>query len=120
MKVSIKKVVSVALASALLPVFAFAQNLGNIEGLVNSVGRIINILIPIVFALAMLFFFWGLASYLIGGEHNRDVAMKRMVWGIVAIFVMAAVWGLVRFIGSAVGVDSGTGPGFTPGSLVPR
>jgi len=30
-----------------------------------------------------------------------------MIWGLVALFVMVSVWGLVRFIGDAVGVDQG-------------
>lgn len=121
MKVSkMKKIVSVGLASALLPIFAFAQNLQNVEGLTASIGRIINLAIPIVFALAMLFFFWGLAQYILGGEDTKVSAKKTMIWGVVALFVMASVWGLVRFIGSAVGVSSGTGPGFNAGDLVPR
>lgn len=113
-----KKIAIIGVA-AFAPIFASAQGLGNIETLVGSIGRIVNLLIPIVFALAMLFFFWGLAMYIFGKEHDKEQAKKTMVWGIIALFVMAAVWGLVSFISSAVGVDT-EGPGFTPSSLVPR
>ncbi len=113
-----KKIAIIGVAS-LLPVFASAQDLSNIQTLVQSIGNIINIAIPIVFALAMLFFFWGLAKYILGSEHDKDAAKKTMIWGVVALFVMAAVWGLVSFISRAVGVNS-QGPGFTPSSLVPR
>ena len=102
-----------------LPLVASAQ-LGNLTNLVTSAGNIVRLLIPIVFALAMLFFFWGLAMYIFGKEDNKDQAKKTMIWGVVAIFVMSAVWGLVRFIGSAVGVDTGSGPGFNSTDLVPR
>lgn len=113
------KKIAIIVVSAFVPVFASAQSLTNIETLVRSISRIIDLLIPIVFALAMLFFFWGLAMYIFGKEHDKEQAKKTMVWGVIALFVMAAVWGLVRFISTAVGVDS-QGPGFTPSQLVPR
>jgi hypothetical protein len=30
-----------------------------------------------------------------------------MIWGIVALFVMVSVWGLVRFIGNAFNIEQG-------------
>ncbi len=113
-----KKIAIIGVA-AFAPVLAFAQDLSNIQRLVTSIGNIIDTLIPIVFALAMLFFFWGLAMYIFGGEHDKDKAKKTMVWGVIALFVMAAVWGLVGFISNAVGVDT-EGPGFNVGDLVPN
>lgn len=102
-----------------LPLVSFAA-LSNVSGLVTDVGSLINKVIPILFALAMLGFFYGLVMYIFGKEDNKDQAKKTMIWGVVAIFVMASVWGLVRFLGTAVGVDTGTGPGFSPNSLVPQ
>lgn len=113
-----KKIAIIGVA-AFAPLFAYAQDLSNIETLVGSIGNIIDLLIPIVFALAMLFFFWGLAMYIFGKEHDKDQAKKTMVWGVVALFVMAAVWGLVNFISNALDVDT-DGPGFSPSDLVPR
>lgn len=114
-----KKIVFAGLATLALPMVAFAQ-LDNVENIATSIGDIINILIPIVFALAMLFFFWGLAMYIFGSDHDKDKAKKTMIWGVVAIFVMAAVWGLVQFIGNALDIDTGTGPGFDARDLVPN
>ena len=76
-----------------LPLVSFAA-LGNIGGLVNDIGAIINRIIPIMFALAVLGFFYGLVSYIFGKEDNKDQAKKTMIWGVVALFVMASVWGL--------------------------
>lgn len=100
-------------APFLLPLVALAQdtNLGTIRALTQSVGDIVNLLIPIAFALAVLFFFWGLATYILGAEDNKEVAKKRMIWGVVAIFVMASIWGLVNFIAGTFGVDNGDQPG---------
>jgi hypothetical protein len=78
----------------------------------------VNLLIPIVFAVALLVFFWGLVMYIFGKEDDKAQAKKTMIWGVVALFVMASVWGLVAFIGSAVGVGQDAGPSVSP--LIPH
>ncbi len=106
----------------MLPLVSGAQsapNLGNVKTLASSIGDIIEILIPIVFALALLFFFWGLAKYLLGGAEDKDQAKNLMIWGIVALFVMAAVWGLVRFLGTAIGITPGQDAPVNPSNLIP-
>lgn len=92
-----------------LPIVSFAQgttgNFSVFEGLVGSLGRIITSLVPIVFTLGLLVFFWGLVRYIFGADHDKEVAKKTMLWGVVALFVMASVWGLVAFIGRTFGVE---------------
>jgi amino acid transporter len=81
-----------------LPLVASAQ-LTNTEGLLQAALRIVNsTLIPIAFALAVLFFFWGVALYVLKSGEQKDEGKKIMVWGVIALFVMTSVWGLVRFI----------------------
>ena len=101
-----------------LPLVSFAQQLGNLSNLVTSIGGIVNQIIPILFALALLGFFYGLVMYIFGKEDNKEQAKKTMIWGVVALFVMASVWGLVAWLGSAVGVDQDTAPVVDP--LIPR
>jgi hypothetical protein len=100
-----------------LPLTSFAA-LGNISGLVTDIGGIVNQIIPILFALALLGFFYGLVMYIFGKEDNKDQAKKTMIWGVVALFVMASVWGLVSFLGTAVGIDQGSAPSVSP--LIPK
>ncbi len=73
--------------------------------LFESVGKIINILIPIAFALALLFFFWGIARYIWSSGNGKEEGKKFMLWGVIAIFVMTSIWGLVAFIGGSFGLD---------------
>ncbi|MEK7634942.1 MAG: hypothetical protein AAB446_00710 [Patescibacteria group bacterium] len=87
-----------------LPLVSFAQ-LDNVSSLITSIGNIVNQVIPILFALALLGFFYGLVMYIFGKEDNKDQAKKTMIWGVVALFVMASVWGLVAWLGTALGVD---------------
>ena len=115
-----KKILSV-LTLSLLPAVAFAQtrtiNFSNITGAINQIGSMINILLPIVVALALLFFFWGLAKFILasGDEDAKDEGKRIMIWGVVALFVMASVWGLVALLGSFLGVDQGQALQNVPG-----
>lgn len=105
-----KKVINAVLvASVLAPTFVFAQQLEGIENLVSSIGRLTNLALPIVVGLALLAFFWGLLKFIFaqGNEESKADAKKIMLWGIIALFVMVSVWGLVDFIGNAFGIDQG-------------
>lgn len=55
-------------------------------------------LIPIAFTLALLFFFWGVAKYIWSEGQSKEDGRKIMIWGIVALFVMSSVWGIIAFI----------------------
>jgi len=115
-----KKIIS-GLVLSMLPAFAFAQGagfqFGNIQNGITTIGNIINILLPIVVALALLFFFWGLAKFILasGDEDAKDEGKRIMIWGVIALFVMASVWGLVAFVGSLVGVQQGQSLQNVPG-----
>ncbi len=111
------KKVSIVLALALLPFTSFAA-LGNINGLVTDIGTIVNNIIPILFAVALLSFFWGLVKYIWSGEGGAEEAKSTMLWSIIALFVMASVWGLVNFLGDAVGVKKESAPSVAP--LIPK
>ncbi|MBI2673723.1 MAG: hypothetical protein HYX23_00360 [Candidatus Zambryskibacteria bacterium] len=102
-----KKVIPIALALA--PALVFAQSLSNIQTLVQSIGRLVNLALPIVVGIALLAFFWGLVKFIFaqGDETAKADAKKIMLWGLIALFVMISVWGLVRFIGTALGVNQG-------------
>ncbi|OHA89450.1 MAG: hypothetical protein A3C70_02950 [Candidatus Zambryskibacteria bacterium RIFCSPHIGHO2_02_FULL_43_14] len=102
-----KKVILAALAFT--PAFAFAQSLGNLQTLVQSIGTLVDLALPIVVGLALLAFFWGLVKFIFaqGNEESKADAKKIMLWGLIALFVMVSVWGLVNFIGSAFGIGQG-------------
>ena len=99
-----KKVILATLAFA--PAFAFAQSFGNIKTLVEGIGQIVKVALPVVAAIALLAFFWGLVKFIFaqGNEEAKADAKKIMLWGLIALFVMVAVWGIVRFIGTSLGI----------------
>ncbi|NBD74153.1 hypothetical protein GVX82_03900 [Patescibacteria group bacterium] len=83
---------------------------------------LLDILIGLVVTLALLFFFWGLAIFIFnaGDDDARKKGRAVMFWGIVALFVIVAVWGLVALLNQILlggaevedpGVPGITGPG---------
>jgi uncharacterized membrane protein len=72
----------------------------------NVVSGIVNALIPIVLALAVLFFFWGLATYMLKAGEEKKEGISIMIMGTMAIFVMVSVWGIVRVLQQTFQVDN--------------
>ncbi len=97
-----------AIGVALLPVLAFAQE--TVTSILIRIQDVMGIAIPIIMTLALLYFFWGLAQYILGGsvdEEKRAAGRNMMIYGVIALFVMAAVWGLVRVLSSSLNVRTG-------------
>ena len=90
--------------------------LGQTEGIIQGIGRLIRILIPIVAGLALLYFFWGLAKFILHSDSDeaRAEGKKVMMWGIVALFVLVSIWGIIQYMRSEVGVDY-MGQSWVPG-----
>lgn len=89
-----------------LPVVMFAQE--TITSAADLFFNIINnILIPAVFALAFLFFIWGVFRYVVAGdEEKRKEGQRIMLWGVIGLFVMVSVWGLVNLLTASVNLDT--------------
>lgn len=67
----------------------------------------------ILIAVAIVVFFWGVITYVIAGadEEKRATGRSLMIYGVIGIFVMVALWGLVYLLGSILGVTVGGGVG---------
>ncbi|HZS42757.1 MAG TPA: hypothetical protein VFA52_00880 [Candidatus Paceibacterota bacterium] len=101
-----KKYLIAALALA-FPAVAFGQQLTNISVLVASATHILNQLIPFFIGLGVVVFFYGIIRYALAGSgEDKSAARSIMIWGIIALFVMVSVWGLVNFLGNALGLNN--------------
>jgi len=97
-----------SLSVVMLPAFLFAQDFGSVDGALDTVTDFINRLIPFVIGLAVLFFIWGLIKYITAGgdEGSRKEAINTIIWGIVVLFVMVSVWGLVNILVNTFGLEN--------------
>ena len=100
-----KKYINILIITLLLlPAIASAQ-LGGVKGLIQAVGGLINPLIAIVVGVALLVFFWGLVKFIfrVGGDEKAVADGKRiMIWGLITLFVMLSVWGIIGFMQKAL------------------
>jgi len=96
-----KKLIKILLLTvALIPAVTSAQ-LGGVQSLITfGLKPVVDLLINLMMGSALLVFFWGLVKYILaqGSETVKMEAKKVMGWGLVALFVMVSVWGLVKFI----------------------
>lgn len=91
------------------PAIASAQVAGNnLQSLIRFFGDILNMLIPIMIALALVGFFYGLVRYVWSGGEFKEKGKNIMIAGIVALFVMVSVWGIIRLAQNTLGINSGS------------
>ena len=93
-------------AFLLIPLLASAQGINTIIG--KLTGLFNNTLIPLIFILATLIFLWGMVLYVAKGHDpaEQKKAKSLMLWGIIGLFVMIAVWGLVNVIATTTGIGT--------------
>lgn len=64
---------------------------------VRIVGIFDGVITPLMFALAFLFFIYGVARlFFSSSEEKREEGKKFALWGIIGLVVMFAVWGIVQ------------------------
>jgi len=102
--------------SYFVPFFAFAQGGTTIQDILLTVGDIFDIVIPFLITLALVYFLYGVAQYIMnqGDEEARTAARAVMINGIIALFVVISVWGLVAVLNTTFGIEEGGGPGGIP------
>jgi len=114
MKKNTIKLITVFLGVLFLtPLFANAQLV--FADIVNIIlGNIIDPLVVLLVALALVFFMWGVAKYILhaGDENKRAEGIKMMTYGIIGLFVIVSVWGLIRIL-----QDTFFGPFGAPGAF---
>lgn len=81
----------------------------------GAVSGIINIATPIIVGLALLYFFWGLAQFIAksGSSESHEEGRNKMIWGLIALFVIITVWGIVFFIAEELGIRQTLSPDVT-------
>lgn len=107
----INKKYTLLVASLLIPIVSYAETLGGLKELIKSMGQVINLTIPVVFALTLVYFFWGLAQFILkdaGNEKTREDGKKKIIWSIVALFIFISIAGIMNLVSNIVGVPVNT------------
>ncbi len=67
--------------------------------------NIINPLISLLFALAVVYFLYGVVQFLMNqdNDENKTTGKNHMLWGIIGIAIMLGVYGLINIVLSTFG-----------------
>lgn len=97
------------IALFVFPLVTFAQQRSGLQNLVSQAGGLIQGLIPIVIGLGVLVFLWGILQYVLADdESGKEKGRTFMLWGIIALFVMVSVWGLVNILRETLDLNNAT------------
>lgn len=102
-------------AMVLAPAVSFAASNGMsfewVTGSLSAFDAVLKKLLPILISLAIILFVWGLVIFIFnsgGDEKAKGEGKQKMIWGIVAIFVMVSIWGFVSILRNVFGITDNT------------
>lgn len=80
-----------------------------IQTFICKLNDILSALIPFLIALGIVYFVWGVISYVVGNdEEAKKKGRDRMIYGIIGLVVIVAVWGIVRWVTNTFNVNNNT------------
>jgi membrane protease YdiL (CAAX protease family) len=75
----------------------------------RAVNTIIGPIVPLLIGLAVLVFLYGVLTFTFSeGGTKKEEGKQYMIWGIVGLFVMVSVWGLVAILQGTFNLDNKT------------
>ena len=99
----------------LFPILAFAQvrligpgggcaNNGTISYILCTIQQLLNAVVPVLMALGVVYFVWGVVQYVIGdSEEAKKKGRDRIIYGIIGFAVIIGLWGLVNIVVNTLG-----------------
>jgi hypothetical protein len=74
-------------------------NNGTLFGLLCRLGQLINSVVPVLIALGVLVFVWGVIQYVVSDdEEAKKKGRDRIIFGIIGLAVIIGLWGLVNLL----------------------
>jgi hypothetical protein len=98
-----------------LPALALAQNsIGalpggtNVFNILGVISNIFGVLIPILVTFAVIYIIIGVIKYATASDdETQGAARKSILHGIIALFVIVSIWGLVAILNQTFNVGQG-------------
>lgn len=77
----------------------------SINNIVSGItALIINPLIILLIALSTMYFFWGVALFILNADESgkREEGKQHMIWGGIGLFIIFSVWGIINLIDATI------------------
>jgi len=109
----INRIILSSIPLAAIPLVSSAQaTVNNLQDLIDLFKSILGWLMPLLVSLAVIYFIWGVLKYVLsaGDEEKQKEGRSMMIYGIIAIFVIVSVWGLVGVLVGTFGLSTTAQP----------
>ncbi len=95
---------------SIISIPVFAQEVKTFQSLVDrAIKTIIAPIVPLLVGLAVLLFLYGVLTFTFSdGGTKKEEGKQYMIWGIIGLFVMVSVWGLVAILQGTFKLDNST------------
>lgn len=98
---------------ALLPTVTFAQKLRDINSVSTKATNIGNLIIELAIGVAIVWLIVNIVRYLIaGGEEERKKGGEAILYGVIGLFVIFSIWGLVNVLLGTFTFEKNNRPSF--------
>ena len=90
-----------------IPSVAFAApNAQPVKSILDHILTLLNVVIQVLIMLAFVVFGWGIIKLIIAGGDTTKIkdAKKILLYGVIGIFVLASLGGILFFIKTYIGV----------------
>lgn len=89
---------------AFTPLITLAQ-FGEIDTFIGKITSFINdVAIPLIFAIALVVFIWGMFWFFIAKTgSDKDKGKNLAIYAVVAFVLMVSIWGIVNLIAGGLG-----------------
>ncbi|SRR5258708_4812669 len=79
----------------------------NLNSLLCKFSELLNAAIPVLIALGVIYFIWGVVTYFIASdEEAKSAGRNRIFLGIIGLVVIVGMWGLVRIVANTFGLNN--------------
>ena len=94
------------------PLFAYAQSpdAGTVKTVLTNFRTLLNVVIEILITLAFVVFGWGIIKLITAGGDTKKIADAKgiLTYGIIGLFVLSSIYGILVFIKTYLGVPDNT------------
>lgn len=98
----------IAFTAVLAPAIASAQKITDVNTLTNKLTNLGNTIIQILIAFAVLYIIFNVVRYIMAAEdpEKRKSIGSAVLWGIVGLFVILSIWGLVNILSNTFSTNT--------------
>jgi hypothetical protein len=75
--------------------------------IICKIHELLNSIIPVLLALGVVYFIWGVVNYVIADdEEAKSKGKERILYGIIGLAIIVSVWGLVQILVTTFGLSA--------------